>query len=349
MSSTAATRRSARSSDPAPHRDAEPVPRAASATPTGPWRGAAPATPAPQRPAQSVRRDDRRIDLVTVVHIHQHRRGPYRVRAVAFLTALTALALAVWTPQMLAGSHSGAVGLIAGIAAAVYFIGLGANATVLYQLPMDTRHRSWSRPATPMCALRAAGCGGWSCCPLVSRSEAGGRTRHRRRRVTGGCSHSGSFPRSGIHEAEVLGQQDHKTIRAGTSGWATRDHVHLCLQIVGVSSRAGVCGLAGPRRDASELAGDEREVGQAARPVHGGGCAAGRDVLPGCGRAGTAVQPGRRQRGHRIDRSGGRAVAGGHHGHRLRRHAHRLPVRPVPGAGGGGGHLGGDEGRDRGE
>ncbi len=132
MSSTAATRRSARSSDPAPHRDAEP--RAASATPTGPWRGAAPATPAPQRPAQSVRRDDRRIDLVTVVHIHQHRRGPYRVRAVAFLTALTALALAVWTPQMLAGSHSGAVGLIAGIAAAVYFIGLGANAAVLYQL-----------------------------------------------------------------------------------------------------------------------------------------------------------------------------------------------------------------------
>lgn len=75
-----------------------------------------------------------RIDLVTAVHLHQLRRGPYLIRLAAVFTALIALNLAIWLPESVIGPHAGGIGLLATAAVAVVGVGVAVNAGVLYHL-----------------------------------------------------------------------------------------------------------------------------------------------------------------------------------------------------------------------
>ncbi len=75
-----------------------------------------------------------RIDLVTAVHLHQLRRGPYLIRLLAAFTALIALNLAIWLPESVIGPRTGGFGLLATAAVAVAGVGVAVNAGVLYHL-----------------------------------------------------------------------------------------------------------------------------------------------------------------------------------------------------------------------
>ncbi len=130
MTATGATRRTV---EPVSNRD-QPAAGAHPWVPP-PRRGDA-GPPHPQRPGCSPGPPVTiAVAVATLVRIHQHQHGPYGVRAVGFLGGLVGLTLSIWTPLLLAGGpHPSGIAIVAGVAAAAYFIGLAINAGVLYRL-----------------------------------------------------------------------------------------------------------------------------------------------------------------------------------------------------------------------
>jgi hypothetical protein len=100
---------------------------------TAPATGTAPQSPDRTRTSRVVR-----LDPAAVVRTLQCRRGPYPLRVAGYLSALVALAAAVWAPQLLAGPRPSWTGLIVGAVVAVYFAGLAINTATLYSLSRGT-------------------------------------------------------------------------------------------------------------------------------------------------------------------------------------------------------------------